>query len=384
MVCQNLSTPLCSKLPQSRPLAITLSELFTMKKFIIISIPLMLLHAGLCHAQSLFKMLHYTETSGYDHHTRQNSLSMFQSLGADHNFEVDNDTDGAAFNSLSMLEQYAVIVFSNTSGDNLLDATQRMNLETYINNGGSLLGIHAASDTYRHSTANGSNTGTWDWYAETLGASVQENPNHVSGTPAYDMTFIGSHYTTANLPNPWNKNEEYYYWENGYYHPDNIAVLEVEATLGPNGLVNSYDSARPISWYRLLPGGGRVFYTALGHSANDFVNDQHFITHVRDALLWTADFTATSSLHPTEHPEMMIHHPAGSSIHFTIHSSGKGSCQVVLYDVQGKIVYQETACSQQTETKQIMLDHLNDGMYLLQLQYAGGAFTRKIFCNKTN
>ena len=48
-----------------------------------------------------------------------------------------------------------------------------------MNNGGGYLGIHAASDTYRHSTANGSSTGTWDWYAEMAGASVQEGPNRL-------------------------------------------------------------------------------------------------------------------------------------------------------------------------------------------------------------
>ncbi|MBK9540120.1 MAG: hypothetical protein IPO12_15460 [Flavobacteriales bacterium] len=35
--------------------------------------------------------------------------------------------------------------------------------------------------------------GTWDFYAELIGASVQENPNHVSGTPLYAMHHIGTH-----------------------------------------------------------------------------------------------------------------------------------------------------------------------------------------------
>ena len=240
-------------------------------------------------AQPAFKILHYTETSGFDHGTRQNSLAMFQAIGASNNFTVDDDQNGASFDSLTNLQQYAVVVFSNTSGDNILSATQRANFEQYINSGGSYLGIHAASDTYRHSTANGSNTGTWDWYAEMLGASVQQNPNHVQGTPQDDMHKIGTHPTTDSLPNPWTKNEEYYYWENGYYDSDNIHVLEVEETVGPNGSVNSYDNARPMSWYKILPGGGKSFYTALGHANSNYTSDQNFMDHIRDAVLWAAD-----------------------------------------------------------------------------------------------
>ncbi len=240
-------------------------------------------------AQSGFKILHYTETSGYDHNTRQVSLAMLQNLGLNHGFTVDNDTDGSSFDSLSTLLQYAVVVFASTSGDNILTASQRSNFESYINAGGSFAGIHSASDTYRHSTADGVNTGTWDWYAELLGASVQQYPyNHVSGTPLYELSKVGTHSSTGSLPDPWAKNEEYYYWENGYYNPGNIPVLEVEQTVGPNGQVNSYDGIRPISWYRHLPGGGRSFYTALGHASANYTNDQYFISHIRDAVLWAA------------------------------------------------------------------------------------------------
>ncbi len=260
----------------------------TMKTNVLLGIACLMAIADTTKSQAVFKVLHYTETSGYDHNTRVNSLAMLQSLGASNGFTVDNDTDGSSFDSLSNLQQYAVVVFSNTSGNNILDSAQRANFEAYINGGGSYVGIHAASDTYRHSTANGGNTGTWDWYAEMAGASVQTNPNHVSGTPLYEMSKIGTHPATDSLPDPWAKNEEYYYWQGGYYNAGNIPVLEVEETIGPNGQVNSYDSARPMSWYKYLPGGGRSFYTALGHSNSNYTSDQNFIRHIRDAVLWAA------------------------------------------------------------------------------------------------
>ena len=230
-------------------------------------------------------VLHYTETSGFDHGTRDASLTMFVAIATELGLTVTSDNDGSSFSSLTTLQQFSAIVFSNTSGADLLDAAQRTNFEAYIAGGGCAMGIHAASNTYRHSTANGNTTGAWDFYAELMGASVQENPNHVSGTPLHDLSHIGTHASATNLPDPCAKNEEYYYWEGGYYRDDNIPVLQVEQTVGPNGEVNSYDAPRPMSWYRELPEGGRIFYTALGHAGSNYPDDVLFRQHIEDALL---------------------------------------------------------------------------------------------------
>lgn len=239
------------------------------------------------------RVLHFTKTSGFDHNTRAVSFAMFTSIATELGVQVDDDATGNTFSDPDLLAQYDVIVFANTSGDAILDAAQRAHFEGFIANGGSVLGIHAATDTYRHSTANGSNTGTWDFYAELIGASVQQSPNHVSGTPLYAMTHVGEHASTADLPDPWEKNEEYYYWLNGYYGANNTEVLRVEGTIGPNGLVNDYDAPRPMSWYRTLSDGGRLFYTALGHASGNYTNDVLFRTHVRDALGWLLEGTTT-------------------------------------------------------------------------------------------
>lgn len=233
-----------------------------------------------------FKVLHYTETTGFDHNTRNQSLSMFQSWATANNYLVVNDNDGSEFNSLANLQQFAVVVFSNTSGDNGLNATQRANFEAYIAAGGSYLGMHAASDTYRHSTANGNSTGTWDWYAETVaGASVQQNPNHTSQNHNNTMTHqqVG-HPTLANVPSPWNKTEEYYYWENGYLSSQFTELLRVGSTGS-----NTRDDPRMMAHCRNLPGGGRSFYTALGHASSNYSSDQNFRELIKNALLWVAE-----------------------------------------------------------------------------------------------
>ncbi|HKR04364.1 MAG TPA: ThuA domain-containing protein [Bacteroidia bacterium] len=239
-------------------------------------------------AQS-FKILHYTETSGFDHQTRSVSHDMFQQLGMQYNFTVDNDSTGDSFSTLSNLQQYSVIVFANTTGDAILDSTQRSNFENYIAGGGNVIGIHSAADTYRHSSANGTNTGVWDYYAELIGASVQQNPNHVTGTPFYNMHIMQMHPLLNGIPDPWYKAEEYYYWQFGYFDSlNNNILMMVDSTVGPNGMVNSYDSARATAWFKILPSGNRIFYTSLGHAATNYTDDTLFINLIRNAILWTA------------------------------------------------------------------------------------------------
>ncbi len=258
------------------------------------------LFAGLpAFAQTTWKVLHYTETTGYNHGTKSKSFSMFQSWSATDNYIVVDDDDGSEFNSLSNLQQFAVVVFSNTSGNSGLSSAQRANFEAYINAGGSYLGIHAASDTYRHSSANGGKTGTWDWYAETVaGASVQEKPNHTSSNHNNTMTKqVANHPTLASIPNPWNKTEEYYYWEDGYLNNSFTELLRVGQTGN-----KSYDSPRRMAHCKNLTGGGRAFYTALGHSGSNFTSDVNFQNLIHDALLWCADPNISSGGGGTQTP----------------------------------------------------------------------------------
>lgn len=288
-------------------------------------------------AQAQIRALHFTRTSGYDHNTRSASYAMFTSIADELGIAVDDDATGDPFSDPATLAAYDVVIFSNTSGNAILDAGQRANFELWVSAGGHVLGIHAASDTYRHSSANGNLTGTWDYYPELLGASVQEAPNHVAGTPSHAIWKIGQHPSTAELPDPWQKNEEYYYWENGYYGTENTVVLEVEETIGPNGMVNSYDAPRPMSWYRALPSGSRVFYTALGHAQTDYLGDALFRTHLRDALQWLLNGTSGIGNITGVQSIDLFPNPATRSVAITGVSTGI-QMPVQLIDASGRIV----------------------------------------------
>ena len=329
-----------------------------------------LLVAGLIQAIGLpaqDRVLHFTRTSGFDHNTRAASFSMFQTIGLELGLEVDDDATGDPFSDPATLSQYSIIVFSNTSGNNILSAQQRANFELWVTNGGSVLGIHAASDTYRHSTANGSNTGTWDFYAELIGASVQENPNHVNGTPQYALSHANAHPSTDDVPDPWLKNEEYYYWEGGYFGPDNTEVLRVEETLGPNGLVNSYDAPRPMSWYRELPYGSGVFYTALGHAISNYTDDAIFREHILDAMRWL-HLLSTEVPDPVKPAAASIApNPADALVRFSCRAMDCGS-HWRLIDAQGR---EQASGAIRFGSATLATDGLEPGYYLIIT--AGGA-----------
>lgn len=235
--------------------------------------------------QAQFRILLYTETGGYNHGTEAVAKTLIDSLGTAHNFSVDLDNTGDRFSILDSLLNYKVVIWANTSGANILDSTQRAHFEQYMAAGGNMMGIHAATDTYRHSSANGGWTGEWDYYAETLGASVQTSPNHTWNLHANYMDHQTTHTALDSLPNPWYHAEEYYYWENGYFDSTNNHVLLKVRETDRGGTVNSYDSARAVSWIKDNPGGGKVFYTALGHNKSSYQSDPYFKIHIRDAIL---------------------------------------------------------------------------------------------------
>lgn len=324
-----------------------------------------------------FKILHYTQTSGFDHQTRDVSYAMFQQLGSQHNFIVDNDSTGYSFNAASNLNQYAIIVFANTTGDTILDSTQRSHFEQYIINGGNVIGIHSATDTYRHSSANGSNTGVWDFFPELLGASVQQSPTHVNGTPFYTMHAMQAHPLLSNISNPWYKAEEYYYWESGYFDSlNNNILLKVDSTVGPNGLVNSYDSSRATAWYRVTPLGNLVFYTSLGHAATNYTSDTLFIQLIRNAVLWAAGVTGT--IEKTDGSPMDVAcYPNPFTKKVTIQLNNKPE----KYNLQiFNTMKQEVFKSKNLTTNIIEIDFKNlpCGIYFLRLDFKNSVIIKKL------
>ncbi len=256
---------------------------FLFVHFLFLSFSFSLTSQSLCD-QDGFRVLHFTKTTGFDHNTRAQSSAMFSDIGSSRGFTITDTQDTDLFDELDSLLKFPVIIFSNTSSNNnnpALSSSQQANFKAYIDAGGSFIGIHAASDAYRNNN--------WKFYTDTiLGAVVQNGPNHTPANHVNIMDHMTSHETLSSIPDPWNKEEEYYYWDINQGMIDSInftGLLRVRRT-GPD----SYDRSRRMAWYRELPSGARTFYTALGHKRINYTTTGNsFRKLLENAVCWTAN-----------------------------------------------------------------------------------------------
>ncbi|MBM1105618.1 ThuA domain-containing protein [Aurantibacter crassamenti] len=221
-------------------------------------------------------ILVYHETGGYRHSSIQAGIDMVNEFGKDNDWVVADSQTSDVF-TVENLANYDVVIWMSTTGENILTPSEEKAFESFIQNGGGYVGVHSATDTYRN--------GSWSWYNDLVGAIVQVSPYHTSSNFSGIIDVVGEHASVAHLgANEWNKNDEYYYWERngGYLYNGNIDLLQVRSTGA-----NSYDAARPVTWYKEYD-GGRSFYTALGHSSKDFKSDVNFRTMMKEAILWAA------------------------------------------------------------------------------------------------
>ena len=256
-----------------------------MKKILFPILTVLLIFQQAVFAQTpvmLDKVLVYYETNGFEHRSIDEGIAMITDLGKDNGLWSTDASENSNVFTTQNLSQYKAVIWCNTSGNGLLNASERAAFEAYIANGGGFVGIHAATDTYRD--------GSWPFYNELVGAIIRTDPNHTSNNFNAVMTVNDtSHPTVAFLnSNTWEKKEEYYYWQgNGgaFYANLNNVVLTVEETGN-----QPYDEARAMSWYKEYM-GGRSFYTALGHNEGDYTNDPNFINHIEEAIKWAGSFT---------------------------------------------------------------------------------------------
>lgn len=233
-------------------------------------------------SDEIIKVLVFTKTSGFNHNTKNECVSMVEGFATNLSFQVTVDDSGSEFESAVNLNDFELIFFTNTSG-NTLSTAQRENVEAYAAQGGNLISNHAASDSYGHSTAssvNGGGKGDWDWYAENVtGCSVRNGPNHTANNFAATVSVENQNSElTRGITFPWNDNEEWYYWEGGYIANNFTELLDISSTGS-----NSYDAERMTAHYWERPDGGISFYTSMGHSKSKYSNPE-FVQLIQNAF----------------------------------------------------------------------------------------------------
>lgn len=323
-----------------------------------------------------FNVLIFHQTNGFRHNAAINaSISMLEDLGANEAHDtwvVDSTRDASVFTTEN-LANYEVIVFSNTTGGDLLDDDQKAAMENFIQNGGGFVGFHSATDTYR-GTDEGS---SWPWYNELVGAIVQTGPNHTSNNLPGTMNVLVDHPVIdhiGTIGDVWEHEEEWYYWElnGGQLSNTNENLLEVQSTGN-----ESYDATRPITWLKEFD-GGRSFYTALGHNATTYNDNESFREMVEKAILWVSNRLGDDSTLTNTDLENSI--TKGFSLHpnpffSTLMFQNLINANVVISNTKGEIVFSEKIAN---KSQLIDLEYLKSGIYFAQIKVENKVTTKKI------
>lgn len=206
------------------------------------------------------RVLIFSLTKGYHHASIADGIIAIQKLGAQNNFDVDTTTAPAKFTD-DNLRQYKALIFLSPTGDNFFNDEQKLALQNYMHKGGGYVGIHAATDCLF----------SWDWYGKMVGAYFLKHPKIQQAT----LNVVDQkHISTKMLPATWVHTDEWYNFKD--VNPDIKVLIKADEKSYTGGEMNG---DHPISWYHKFE-GGRVFYTALGHTKEGYSTDTLLIDHI--------------------------------------------------------------------------------------------------------
>ena len=197
------------------------------------------------------RVLVFTKTGGFRHTSIVAGVATFRSLGEAYGWAVDWTEDGADFTD-EHLDGYAAVVFMSTTGE-VLDSLQQGAFERYIAKGRGFVGVHAAADTEYE----------WPWYRGLVGRQFVQHPEHQSGTiQVIDRGFPGmaGFGDSLRLHEEWYEYTEPYADDLRYLYRVDTGSYSQRGWLGPSKM----GAFHPLGWVHEY-GGGRAFYTGLGH-----------------------------------------------------------------------------------------------------------------------
>lgn len=214
-----------------------------------------------CVGNKQREVLVFSKTEGFRHASIEDGKRALLAMGREHGFLVDTSEDATIFTDVG-LGQYDCLVFLNTSMD-ILNESQQLAMQRYVQAGGGFVGIHSAADTEYD----------WPWYGRLVGAYFNGHPNNPNVRDAIVRRLDSTHISCAHLPQDWSRSDEWYNYKD-IQQDLNVLLNLDESTYdgGTNGL------SHPISWYHEFE-GGRSFYTGGGHTRESF-SEPLFLKHL--------------------------------------------------------------------------------------------------------
>jgi type 1 glutamine amidotransferase len=206
-----------------------------------------------------------SKTAGFRHSSIKNGQEALTAMAKENGWTIELTEDAKKFTP-DNLKTFSTVIFLSTTGD-ILNREQEESFEKWLEGGGGLIGIHAATDTEYD----------WPWYGKAIGAYFVSHPQ------IQDAKIIiedKNHPTTKHLGDSWVKNDE---WYNFKSNPR--ANVKVLASLDESSYQGgSMNGDHPIIWTNTV-GKGKVWYTGLGHTEASYT-DEKFLRSLKEAILW--------------------------------------------------------------------------------------------------
>src|SRR5688572_25707998 len=205
------------------------------------------------------RVLIYSGSTGYRHDSIPAGVEAMKAIATKLGLGYDATEDATIFTA-ERLSAYKAIVFVSTTTDpkkpesEWLAGPRRDALVGFLGAGKGVVGLHAAGDSHYH----------WPWFGQMIGGYFERHPK---GTPAGTLTVVDAkHPATAKLPKTITRSDEWHYYKD--FDPTVRVLVTVDpSTIGDSGEADVNVNA--LVWCHDF-GGGRVFYSGLGHSPENY------------------------------------------------------------------------------------------------------------------
>lgn len=209
-------------------------------------------------------VLLFSKSTGFRHgESIEAGKKVFAELASKNTWFLYDTEEGGIFNP-EQLAKFDVVIFNNSTGRVLNDEQQKA-LEAYVEQGGTLVGIHGAGDDSHH----------WAWYEENLlGSKFSHHPIEQQLQEAEVVLNTVPDSLLQGLPARWKHTDEWYvFFENPRAKGFSILYTIDGDKIIPNGNLlwikdKNFGMGKdhPVAWYRTT-GKGCTFYTSIGHDA---------------------------------------------------------------------------------------------------------------------
>jgi serine/threonine protein kinase/type 1 glutamine amidotransferase len=230
------------------------------------------------------RVLFLTYSAGFQHSVvRRNSADyslaekqLMMKVAATGGFSVEPTQMCGAINR-SNLRNFGAVAFY-TSGELPIDTEGKRALLDFVRDGGGFVGIHSATDTFYN----------FPEYGALLGGYLDAHPAPAKAWIRVDDRAAPA---TAHLGDSFQIMDEAFQFrslDREQMHvllsidPRSVPMMRTPALLARRGRLSDEDY--PVAWTRSY-GQGRVFYTALGHSEDEWTDDR-FLKHVAGGIQW--------------------------------------------------------------------------------------------------